>query len=279
MSRKIKISNQDRQDIIEKFVSWLSTAKSNSSGKLTFDIVPPVQQERAKLLFTATAMSKMNYLVQTFDSEVAWHGVCKRTSDDKSEFIVEDIMIYPQNVTGSTVNTDQAEYQNWMMSLDDDTFNNVRFQGHSHVRMGTTASPTDIEHQNGILEMCDDSMFYVFVIANKQGDINAMIYDLKRNMYFEKKDVDVDQVPDGSSWSQFFDDTKNMVKTKTYYTATTYGAASGYGTKAITSSSTVPPSMATVSNAQSKTASKSGGNGKVSRANYDPIWDEYYGMY
>ena len=35
----------------------------------------------------------------------------------------------PQEVTVSTVNTDQAAYTEWLYGLDDDTFNKIRMQG------------------------------------------------------------------------------------------------------------------------------------------------------
>ena len=69
------------------------------------------------------------------------HGTVLRTENSKSdsnEFIVEDIFVYPQEVTGSTVTTDQEAYSKWLYELDDDIFNNLRMQSHSHCNMGVS---------------------------------------------------------------------------------------------------------------------------------------------
>lgn len=212
--------------------------------------------EKAILRFTATAYVKMQYLLAKFDSEVAWHGTVERTSEDKSEFLITDILLYPQTVTGTTVNTDQAEYENWLFNLDDDTFNHMRFQGHSHVNMGVTPSGTDLNHQEMLLTQVTDDDYYIFAIWNKKNARTIMIYDKKRNLYFDSKDVEVEIRDDGSD---FFDliFTDDVVKER----STTFGTGFYTGATATTATTAKPAATAQ----QTKIKVVNNNNGQASK--------------
>lgn len=213
------------EDLCKDFRDSLTSSKM-SDGKVTYTKSFQNYDEKATLYFTETAWIKMATLVSEFDKEVAWHGVAKRGDDkSKNEYIVSDIMVYPQEVTGSTVNTDQTKYQNWLYSFDDNTFNNIRFQGHSHVNMGTTPSAVDLTHQNSILEQLNDDMFYIFIIINKKHDKTIKIYDLAKNMLFETKDVTIQFIDDGLGLREFISEAKSMVTEKTY----SYKSYNNYG--------------------------------------------------
>lgn len=184
---------------------------------------------RASLVFSKGAYIKMCALVATTDKEVAWHGVAERGEDDI--YIVKDIIVYPQEVTAATIDRDRKEYEKWLAKLDDDTFNNLRFQGHSHVNMGTSPSGTDLEHQREILDQLFDEDFYIFFIMNKSMSMYAKIFDLKKNVVFEKEDIDV--CIGGMKLGAFVKEAGGLVKTKTYTAAKkdTVNTASGVVTK------------------------------------------------
>lgn len=169
------------------------------------------------LNFTTEAYLKMTQLVRDINTEVAWHGVCKKNvngANQAIEYCVEDILVYPQSVSGATVNTDQVEYQDWLYSLDDDTFNNVRFQGHSHVKMGVSPSGVDTTHQEKIIEQLGPNDFYVFMIINKDNDMFVRIVDNEANIQFDTKDaiISVDYMMINNP--QFLKDAKDMLNKK-----------------------------------------------------------------
>lgn len=217
MSKIIKLADHNIEEICKDFRNFLNQTKI-SDGKIQYTKSFKNSDAKATLYFTETAWVKMITLVDEFDKEVAWHGIAKRKCNDegKSEYIVSDIMVYPQEVTGATVNTDQSKYQNWLYAFDDDVFNNIRFQGHSHVNMGTTPSAVDLTHQNSILEQLNDDMFYIFIILNKRRERTIKIYDLKINTLFETDDITVRFIDDGLGLRAFIDEAKNMVTEKTY---------------------------------------------------------------
>ncbi|MDE6150096.1 MAG: hypothetical protein K2F81_08405, partial [Ruminococcus sp.] len=154
----------------------------------------------------------------------------------------------------ATVNTDQEKYEMWLMGHDDDVFNNIRMQGHSHVNMGVTPSTVDTSLYERILDQLDDTMFYIFMIWNKKKDKTVKIYDLKKNVLFDTSDVTVETLPDSEDISDicnlsedevkavtgfltkyrekrltetFIKDAKDMVKDKVYKPTNAYGGAYG----------------------------------------------------
>lgn len=232
MSKVIKLTDEQLQECRRDFDTALSTMKL-TDGKISFIKTIAAPNEKATLYFDPLAWRKMLALVKEFDKEVAWHGVAYRGDDEtKNEYYITDILVYPQKVTGATVNTDQEKYEMWLMQHEDEVFNNIRMQGHSHVNMGTTPSGVDETHQAKILEQLEDDMFYIFLIWNKSNSKFIKIYDLKKNILFETDDVSVEVLDDGSGIDEFLADAKKLVEDKpitTYYSGGYYSRNS-YGT-------------------------------------------------
>ena len=224
MSKVIKLTTEQLQECRKDFDTALSTMKL-TDGKISFIKTIACPNEKATLYFDPLAWRKMQTLVKEFDKEVAWPGVAYRGEDEtKNEYFITDILVYPQKVTGSTVNTDQEKYEMWLMQHEDEVFNNIRMQGHSHVNMPTSPSPVDETHQAKILEQLEDDMFYIFLIWNKSNSKFIKIYDLKKNILFETIDVTVEILDDGSGIDEFLADAKKLVEDR----PTTYYNGSGY---------------------------------------------------
>ena len=228
MAKIIKLTPEYKEQILKEFGEALSNAKF-SDGKLSYTKVFNSVQRKATVYFTELAWMKMQTLVREFDKEIAWHGVAYRGADpEKDEYTITDILVYPQEVTGSTVTTDQSKYQMWLYSHDDDVFNNIRMQGHSHVNFSTSPSGVDTSLYESILDQLDDSMFYIFLIYNKKGDKTYLIYDMAKNILFETADVTVKVIDDGTGMNAFLEDAKSKVTTHVTQTQN-YGSYGGYG--------------------------------------------------
>lgn len=132
-----------------------------------------------------TYLKMLQYVLQS-DKEIAWHGTVSRTDNN---FFIKDVFLYPQRTTGVTVQTDDTKYTQWAEKLSDETFNTMRFQGHSHVNMTTGPSGTDLANWNEFLQNLLDTDFYIFAIMNKSQDLNIYIYDLANNLIFERADI------------------------------------------------------------------------------------------
>ena len=163
--------------------------------------------QKAEVHFSAQAYYKMFALVDECDKEIAWDGTVYRDTESPHIFYVTDIIVYPQMVSGATVDTDDIPYLEWLNGLDDETFNHRRFNGHSHVNMGVTPSGTDTTYrEQSILNIKD---FYIFGIFNKKHEFNFQIYDVENNIIYDSQDVMFYiPEPDYSDWA------KQMMKEK-----------------------------------------------------------------
>lgn len=216
MSKLIKLTDENKREYLTEFFNILNSVKL-SSGEILYKKIIPTIDRKATLYFTPKAWGKMLTLINRYNTEVGWHGLAKRGDDEtKDEYIVYDILLYPQTVTGSNVNTDQGKYTQWLYSQTDDDFAAMKFHGHSHVRMATTPSGTDKDHQTGILDQLTDEMFYIFTIWNKSLDLNAKIYDMKKNILFETPDINIKLCDDDCDFDMFFEESKEFVQEYKY---------------------------------------------------------------
>lgn len=148
--------------------------------------------KKATVVFDPIAYLKMKFLILQSDTEIAWHGVVtKHNQDSGPEYFVRDILLYPQIVTGVTVENDDDEYLKWLMQLETEDANALRMQGHSHVLMSVSPSSTDIENQKKILQQTGQNGFYLFEITNKYGEYFWNIFDFDDESVYLTKDVDM----------------------------------------------------------------------------------------
>lgn len=212
MGLPLKLTEKQIDTILAEIKEKLLKQKT-SDGAIKIDYKVGLKTNlKANIIFSSVAYAKMMTLIRSFDSEVAWHGTVTR---DGNNFTINDIIVYPQEVTGATVNTDQAAYETWLMGLDDEVFNTVRMQGHSHVNMSVSPSGVDEEHQEKILDQLDDGDYYIFIIGNKRMDIYAVIYDMQNNVMFGPNDIEIYIGGQEFNHLVFLEQAKGLVKHKT----------------------------------------------------------------
>lgn len=228
MAKRFIQSEEDKEMAKAKFAEALENTRF-AKGVVKFEYDLNKVEERAELVFEEEAWYRMKLLVHEFSSEIAWHGIVERDPEDDNKFVVKEILVYPQEVTGATVTTDQAEYEGWMMSQPDEIFNSIRMQGHSHVRMGTSPSTIDQHLYDSIIQQLEGDMFYIFLIWNKENARTIMIYDMKKNVVYETADIDIlVRTVDGGTWD-FLKDAEKKLKKKTYTTPATTNYSGNYG--------------------------------------------------
>lgn len=190
--KPIFINEEYKQHLLNKFKNYLDTARLqnntlNFSTTLTIDVP---KTTRPIVNITNKAYLKMLLYVLDTPTEIAWHGTVKR--DQKYNiYTITDVFLYPQTLSSATVTTDQEKYNQWCEGLDDDTYNNMRFQGHSHVNFGATPSGVDTAYYKDILQVLPKNDFYIFMILNKSRQFSIFIYDLALNTIFETADIDI----------------------------------------------------------------------------------------
>lgn len=175
--------------------------------------LPANAPKRANVIVHPVAFAKMISLIKEFNTEIGWQGFCTRDPQCDTRFILEDIVVYPQVVTGTNITTDETRQGEWLDSFDDETFRKIRFHGHSHVNMSVFSSATDDDLQRDLTNMLRPDDFYLFFIMNKRIEIFARLYDNKFGVVWETEDLNI-SVSDGTvDFPAFLSSAKDIVKT------------------------------------------------------------------
>lgn len=228
--KPIFLSEEDKAKMLEEFKDQLDK-ESLFDGTLKFErkwTYNDTKEERAVIIYTPEAYLKTIQLIKEFNGEVAWHCLVER--GDEGEYIIYDVLVYPQEVTGVTVNTDQQEYTQFLMDLTDDEANAMHVQCHSHVMMSTNPSSVDLNHQSQIVQSLR-SGFYIFQIWNKKLETTSVIYDIDNNIVYENKDIDIEVSGENGFMSEFIDKCKEIVKERKWSASKTNLPSNAYSAK------------------------------------------------
>ena len=215
--RPLKLTEDHINQILSDVRKQLENSKSMSSDvKYSLPITKTKlkEDEKVQVHFSSAAYYKMKELVKQCTNEIGWDGIVERDPEDSRVFYVEDIIVFPQTVTGATVDTDDDKYAVWLNMLDDETFNKRRFNGHSHVNMGVTPSATDMTYREQSIRNIPD--FFIFGIFNKRDEYSFAVYDIENNVMYDNDDIDMYiPIPDYTDWAK--DIIKSQVTTKYQY--------------------------------------------------------------
>ena len=183
--RILKMTETNKKRILKDVAARLESL-TVIPDKLSLDLSTSkkITNITPKIIFTDEAADKIWELVDACEKEIAWHGLVTK---EKNTYTIYDILVFPQEVTASTATAKEEEYVMWMNELDDETFNHMRFHGHSHVNMGVTPSAIDTDYQQTLANTVQD--FYIFGIFNKKRSYNLYLYDTEQNLLFETKDL------------------------------------------------------------------------------------------
>lgn len=192
--KKIKLLKKDMKTILDEAKAMIESQydRCDVDKELKIPISDYLKVEnkpKARIKFTLKAYLKMWSYIVLHPIEIAWHCTVKRQGDN--EFLVTDSFLYPQKVTSVTVETDDEKYAQWVDTLDNDTYNAMSMQCHSHVLMGTNPSSTDWAYYRQQLTNTADDSFYIFLIMNKKHEHWCHIFDKKNNIIYEEDDIEL----------------------------------------------------------------------------------------
>lgn len=224
MAKPIYLDDRTIEKLLSEVKDKLVKARS-VEGKVNISAaVDTKPAKKVKLEFTDTTYMKMIYLLDHFDGEVGWYGLSERTREG---FVVYDILVYPQDVTSATVQTDEIELGKWDDNLSDEEFIHKRFHGHSHVNFAPSPSGTDIADREQKVKMLSKDDYFIFLIINKDREYSAAIYDMAANTQYETEDIEL-----GLSLQvvQFMESLDN-VKEKPVYSGASFSKQNFYSYK------------------------------------------------
>lgn len=169
--------------------------------------------EEPEVYITADAYVKMRTLVDQTSTEIGWYGTVTKQPGLNNVYVIDDIIVYPQKVTGATCEQDDDRMFEFEMSLTTDQVNNKRFHGHSHVNMGVTPSGVDENFYADILTQVQD--YFIICITNKSNKYTVRFYDVENNLMYEDVPINV-LLNDGSDLETWYNENieANIVKPK-----------------------------------------------------------------
>ena len=221
------VREQVRAKLLEKYDSTIYM--NTSSVDIKVDVKEILEQyieekhlEEPKIYITTEAYVKLRKLVDDTTTEIGWYGTVTKMPGLESVFVIDDIIVYPQVVTGATCVQDDDRVFEFELSLSTDQVNRKRFHGHSHVNMGVTPSGVDEQFYQDILTQVDD--YFIIMITNKSGNYYTRFYDMHNNILYTSIPVQV-MLDDGIALEHWYDDaTQDNLKEHTYTPAIKAGA-------------------------------------------------------
>lgn len=176
---------------VEKFLEELKN-KNLINGTIKFEQpyeYPTESCIRPEIEFSPEAWMKMTALIATNKGELAWYGVVDRK--DEAHFYVSDILVYPQVVTGATVDHDEGERSKWFAEMPREIRSKCRLQAHSHVDFSPTPSGEDMNSRKDFLKYLSGNEYMIYMIINKKYEFTVAIYDLETNAIYKNNEVDI----------------------------------------------------------------------------------------
>ena len=127
MAKRITIGEAEIEELRKAFEDKLKNVKS-ADGKFKFEQDLGTVNKKAKVIFTEDTYVRMKMLIALSDNEVGWHCLARKVEPSDgfdNQYEVYNIMVYPQEVTGATVNTNKSEFERWLYERPDEEFNNI----------------------------------------------------------------------------------------------------------------------------------------------------------
>ena len=216
------VKEKVKEKLLEKYDTTLFMNTSKIELKLDIeDILDEYIEEQnivePTVYITPNAYIKMRILVEKCDKEVGWYGTVEEIPGIPSAYLITDIIVYPQRVTGATVEQDDDEMFNFEMTLTTEQVNHKRFHGHSHVNMATHPSGVDEQFYQDLLSQVND--YFIITVTNKRNEYTSRFYDVKNNILYEDVPIQLIQ-EDGSLYSDWYDQNIENIKERTVYSYT-----------------------------------------------------------
>lgn len=202
------VKDKVRDKLIEKYnTTQFMNMNDTIDIKLDVkDILEEYMNERQsaepQVFITSEAYIKMRTLVDKTSTELGWYGFVSKLPGLDNVYVIEDIIVYPQKVTGATCEQDEDRMFEFEMSLTTEQVRARRFQGHSHVNMGVTPSGVDEAFYQDLLSQVRD--YYIIMVTNKRGDNHIRFYDMENNIVYTELELKIllDNGTDVDKWYQ-----------------------------------------------------------------------------
>ncbi|HYD93183.1 MAG TPA: hypothetical protein VEB18_01855 [Candidatus Paceibacterota bacterium] len=164
------------------------------------------------------AYDRMYHIVDIADEEVGWLGTVERLPE--GDFLIKEVFLLKQEVSPSQTELSEEGiallYQELISTHPDgvDAANELRFWGHSHVRMGTSPSGQDNSQMGQFQE--NGCPWFIRGILNKLGRMEFTIYLWEAGVVIVDAAWSVCLAVDDSVRSELEEEFKEKVSSRRY---------------------------------------------------------------
>lgn len=218
------VKEQVRTKLVEKYNSTIFMNTDVVDVRVDIkeileEYIASKQLTEPTVYITTEAYIKMRKLVDDVATEIGWYGTVTKCPGLDNVFVIEDILVYPQTVTGATCEQDDDKMFEFEMSLTTDQVNHKRFQGHSHVNMGVTPSGVDEQFYQDLLTQVTD--YFIITVTNKAKAYTTRFYDIANNILYSDVPIKI-LLNDGTDLDTWFETAKKQLHNKVTYTTNTF---------------------------------------------------------
>ena len=148
------------------------------------------ERKKPEILFTNEVLLKYRMIVNEVDTEIGWLSLV-REIEPKEKYIVYDVIIPKQEVTGVTTELDEDDLTKIGYSMPPDKFEDVRCWCHSHVNMAVNPSGTDEQTFEQFYQHCP---YFIRVICNKKDEMRVDFVDTEEEYRYDEIEWSVSNI-------------------------------------------------------------------------------------
>lgn len=227
MAKRLKLTSKQKKQMLNTYKEQLDSMTLLDAVHTIKDSFKFDNKKKPIIKFSEKARLIIKELVKQCSKEIAWNGLVNYDKDTNT-YEVYDILIFPQIVTGTSVDVDETKYAMWLASLTNEQLEHMRFHGHSHVHMAVRPSGVDTGYQKEMLNM-QIKDYYIFMIFNKSENMYACIYDVAGNAFYEDDDIIIEEDSALNPYVSLVEDWIDKYVTFPVAQPTPYRFSYGYG--------------------------------------------------
>lgn len=140
------------------------------------------ERKRPEILFTNEVLLKYRTIVNEVSTEIGWLSLVREVTP-KEKYIVYDVIVPKQEVTGVTTELDEDDLTRIGCSMPQDKFEDVRCWCHSHVNMAVNPSGTDEQTFEQFYQHCP---YFIRVICNKKNEMRVDFVDTEEEYRYDE---------------------------------------------------------------------------------------------
>ena len=143
------------------------------------------KREPPRIMITKEAYTKLYSYTTAKTVEIMLFGIVDKKDNI---YTIVNFVIPPQtDNSGAFVTTDDDKYSKWLMEMPREERQKLRLHYHTHPKMATTPSSTDVTTINDKVDNIED--YYIRMIGNEKQEYHIDFFDIEKNLLYSEIDM------------------------------------------------------------------------------------------